>query len=126
MDGRAQGESASLDATSASDEALTTDKVDKDLKRRASSPTSVASGELDDAYNVYRESADVPVEAEEDTKVRRRIDLQIMPLLIITYTLQYLDKNSLNFASVYGLQEAIGLDSQRYSWVGSIFYVRIP
>ncbi|KAJ5814851.1 hypothetical protein N7474_006628 [Penicillium riverlandense] len=36
--------------------------------------------------------------------------------------LQYLDKNSINFASVYGLKEGTGLVGQDYSWLGSIFY----
>jgi hypothetical protein len=36
--------------------------------------------------------------------------------------LQYLDKNSINFASVYGLQKGTNLHGQGYSWLGSIFY----
>lgn len=113
----------SFKASSTRDKNPVKDTVDGEPELAISHVASVESDGLDDAYHVYKESADVPVEAAEDRKVRRRIDLQIMPLLVITYTLQYLDKNSLNFASVYGLQKATGLNSQRYSWVGSIFYV---
>ncbi|PQE15637.1 MFS transporter protein [Rutstroemia sp. NJR-2017a BBW] len=45
-----------------------------------------------------------------------------MPILFVTYMLQYLDKNSLNFSSVYGLQKGTHLEGQDYSWLGSIFY----
>ena len=88
----------------------------------SSRPASIKSTDLDDAYDVYKASNDIPLEPGEDKSVLRRIDLQVMPLLIITYTLQYLDKNAINFASVYGLQKANGLDSNKYSWIGSIFY----
>jgi hypothetical protein len=32
--------------------------------------------------------------------------------------LQYLDKNSINFSSVYGLQKGTHLKGQDYSWLG--------
>jgi hypothetical protein len=38
------------------------------------------------------------------------------------YLLQYLDKNGINYASVYGLQAGTNLHGQQYSWLGSIFY----
>ncbi len=37
----------------------------------------------------------------------------------MTYLLQYLDKNSINFANTFGLQEGTGLHGQDYSWLGS-------
>ncbi|GAB1214304.1 hypothetical protein ATERTT37_003466 [Aspergillus terreus] len=39
--------------------------------------------------------------------------------------LQYLDKNSINFASVYGLKEGTHLKGQDYSWLGTQ-YLQIP
>jgi hypothetical protein len=36
--------------------------------------------------------------------------------------MQYLDKNGINYASVYGLQDGTNLHGQDYNWLGSIFY----
>lgn len=58
---------------------------------------------------------------EELSKIRRKIDLRIMPILCITYMLQFMDKLSLNYASAYSLKLDLGLTGQRYSWVAAIF-----
>ena len=42
-------------------------------------------------------------------------------LLCITYTLQFLDKLSLNYAAAYTLKEDLNLYGQRYSWCAAIF-----
>lgn len=55
---------------------------------------------------------------DEVKRVLRKIDLHVVPILVVTYGLQYLDKNSLNFASVYGLQKGTHLHGQDYSWLG--------
>ncbi|OBR16461.1 Major facilitator superfamily transporter [Colletotrichum higginsianum IMI 349063] len=52
---------------------------------------------------------------EEEKEVLRKIDLAIMPM--------YLDKQSLSYASVFGLITDLNLTSTQYSWCSSIFYV---
>ncbi|KAL2009580.1 hypothetical protein VTN00DRAFT_5387 [Thermoascus crustaceus] len=84
--------------------------------------SSTASEERDDNYDLYKQTRDVGFTPEEAKKVLRKIDLQILPVLIVTYTLQYLDKNSINYAAVYGLKQGTGLKGQNYSWLSSIFY----
>lgn len=59
--------------------------------------------------------------AIELRRIRLKVDLRLLPILCITYTLQYLDKLSLNYASAYSLVEDLGLEGQRYSWVAAIF-----
>ncbi len=58
---------------------------------------------------------------ELDARVRWKCDLNLMPLICITYTLQFLDKLSLNYAAAYTLIEDLDLKGQRYSWVAAIF-----
>ncbi|KAF2675785.1 allantoin permease [Lentithecium fluviatile CBS 122367] len=53
--------------------------------------------------------------------VLRKIDWVIMPMICITYTIQFLDKLSLNYASAYTLIPDLSLEGQRYSWVAAIF-----
>ncbi|KAF2139049.1 uncharacterized protein K452DRAFT_320678 [Aplosporella prunicola CBS 121167] len=57
----------------------------------------------------------------ERKKVLGKIDRVILPMICITYTLQFLDKLSLNYASAYSLKDDLGLDGQRYSWAAAIF-----
>lgn len=84
--------------------------------------SSTASEERDDNYDLYKQTRDVGFTPEEAKKVLRKIDLQILPVLIVTYTLQYLDKNSINYAAVYGLKQGTGLKGQDYSWLSAFRY----
>jgi MFS family permease len=88
----------------------------------AISPTPSATG-LDETYNLYRKEDIQNVDQQEANRVLRKIDLHILPLLMTTYMLQYLDKSSINFASVFGLQKGTHLHGQQYSWLSSIFYL---
>ncbi|CZT10409.1 hypothetical protein WAI453_012036 [Rhynchosporium graminicola] len=98
----------------------------------ASSPThppssdtispALSSAYLDSNYEVYKTGKDTQANPEEIRRVLRKVDIRIIPILFVTYMLQYLDKNSINFASVYGLKKGTNLTGQDYSWLGSIFY----
>ncbi|CAI6340734.1 unnamed protein product [Periconia digitata] len=61
-------------------------------------------------------------ELEAESKiVLRKIDRVIMPIICMTYCIQFLDKLSLNYASAYSLIPDLGLEGQRYSWTAAIF-----
>lgn len=81
-----------------------------------------SSKDLDDAYDVYKKQDATDLDPAEARRVLRKIDVHVLPLLMVTYCLQYLDKSSINFASVYGLKEGTRLVGQDYSWLSSIFY----
>lgn len=78
--------------------------------------------DLDDTYQIFREGEGLEFDEQDAKKVLRKIDYRIVPILFVTYLLQYLDKNSINFANAFGLQEGTNLTGQDYSWLGSIFY----
>ena len=80
------------------------------------SPTSARY--QDDNYSLFKQARDLETDPAELKRVLRKIDLRIIPILFITYLLQYLDKNSINFSSVYGLQAGTNLHGQDYSWLG--------
>lgn len=88
----------------------------------ASQDVSIAtSAHQDDSYALYKDGVGIATDADEVKKVLRKIDYRIIPILFVTYFLQYLDKNSLNFASVYGLKTGTHLVGQDYSWLGMSF-----
>ncbi|KGO77856.1 Major facilitator superfamily domain, general substrate transporter [Penicillium italicum] len=55
-------------------------------------------------------------------RVLRKIDRRLIPLLFITYMLNFMDKTILSSASVFGMRHDTGLVGQQYSWVSSVFY----
>ncbi|KAJ5123146.1 hypothetical protein N7448_009243 [Penicillium atrosanguineum] len=61
--------------------------------------------------------------AEEEKAVLRKIDMVILPFMCFVFFLQYLDKQSLSYAAVFGLRDDLNLTSSEYSWTSSIFYV---
>ncbi|KAK3116415.1 hypothetical protein LTR53_003208 [Teratosphaeriaceae sp. CCFEE 6253] len=96
------------------------DVESQDLKHGIS-PAS--SERLDETYALYKQDEALPLDPHEASKVLRRIDLHLIPLLFLTYMLQYLDKSSINFASVFGIQKGTHLHGQQYAWLSSIFYL---
>ncbi|KAK8161729.1 allantoate permease [Phyllosticta citrichinensis] len=65
----------------------------------------------------------VVVTDENNARVLRRIDLTILPILLSVYALQSLDKTTLSYAAVFGLNEDTNLKGEEYSWLGSIVYL---
>ena len=55
-------------------------------------------------------------------RLLRKIDLRLMPLLCVIYGLNFLDKTTLSYASIMGLQTDLGLVGSDYQWLGSFFY----
>lgn len=49
-----------------------------------------------------------------ETKMRRRIDIRLMPMLILMYILNYLDRNNIAAARLVGLETELGLTSTQY------------
>ncbi|KAL4788143.1 major facilitator superfamily domain-containing protein [Aspergillus varians] len=61
--------------------------------------------------------------SEDEKKLVRKIDFHLMPLLIISYGLQYLDKTSLSYSAILGLRQDLNLKGQDFSWASGIFYI---
>jgi hypothetical protein len=89
------------------------------------SPSSSASSDLDDNYDLYKQQIGIETDPSEAKRVLRKIDLRVVPVLFVIYLLQYLDKNGINYASAYNLQKDLHLKGQDFSWLSSIvsFYL---
>ncbi|KAK5109880.1 hypothetical protein LTR62_006487 [Meristemomyces frigidus] len=85
--------------------------------------TKEAEGLRDVAADLYLEINQYSPEelAAERKIVRRKLDRIIMPIICITYCLQFLDKLSLNYAAAYTFIPDLHLEGHRYSWVAAIF-----
>lgn len=82
------------------------------------------AGARDKAGQVLKEGGhSVVVTPSENKRILRKIDLAILPIILVVYCLQSLDKTSLAYASVFGLIEHAHLVGDQYSWLGAIVYV---
>lgn len=64
----------------------------------------------------------VGIDSDEERSVIKKIDRVIMPLMAFVYFFQYLDKQSINYASVFGLSDSLDLSGSEFSWAISLFY----
>ncbi|KAE8153636.1 MFS general substrate transporter [Aspergillus avenaceus] len=58
----------------------------------------------------------------EENPIIRRIDICLLPLMFVSYLLQYLDKTALSYASILGLLTGTHINTSQYSWASSAFY----
>ncbi|KZP15481.1 MFS general substrate transporter [Athelia psychrophila] len=61
-----------------------------------------------------------PVEAQ---RIRRKIDIHILPMMCILYWMQYMDKTTLGSAAILGIDTSAHLSTNQYNWLGTIFYL---
>ncbi|CVL11142.1 related to DAL5-Allantoate and ureidosuccinate permease [Fusarium proliferatum] len=74
------------------------------------------------AISVMDQDDDPSISNIEEKPLVRKIDLHLMPILIAIYILQYLDKSSLNTASLLGIIQDTKLVGQEFPWLNSAFY----
>lgn len=65
----------------------------------------------------------VPPTAEEERRVIRKLDLRLLPLVFVLYSLAVLDRSNLGNARLAGMTKEINLSGNRYNDLGTIFYI---
>ncbi|KAI6382248.1 hypothetical protein MCOR25_000836 [Pyricularia grisea] len=79
---------------------------------------------MDKAEQFLKEAGhSVTVTVGNNRRVVRLIDMRLLPILLVVYSLQSLDKNTLSYAAVFGLVDDANLVGDQYSWLGSVVYV---
>ncbi|KAF4977267.1 hypothetical protein FZEAL_6155 [Fusarium zealandicum] len=63
------------------------------------------------------------IDPSESPSLLRKLDLRLLPILYITYALQSIDRTTLNYAAVFGIQDDIGLSGTEFSWAGALLYL---
>jgi hypothetical protein len=62
------------------------------------------------------------LDAKQERALQRKIDFMILPYLAVCYAFFYIDKTTLSYAAIFGIQEDLNLEGTQYSWLSSIFY----
>ncbi|KAF5665616.1 vitamin H transporter [Fusarium circinatum] len=88
----------------------------------ASPPDTKTEVVAEKALSVMEQDDDPSISNVEEQPLVRRIDLHLIPILIAIYILQYLDKSSLNTASLLGIIQDTKLVGQEFPWLNSAFY----
>ncbi|KAJ5098930.1 hypothetical protein N7532_005931, partial [Penicillium argentinense] len=57
-----------------------------------------------------------------EKKLVRKIDLTVLPIMVVAYMMAFLDKQTLNYTSLMGLLQDLHLTGNQYSWSSGIFY----
>ncbi|KAH7149171.1 allantoate permease [Dactylonectria estremocensis] len=79
-------------------------------------------GDADVALKFRSEVENLSITDEQYRRVLRKIDTRLLPLLVVTGFLQYLDKQAIQYAVLYNLRDDLKLVGNQYSWANSIFY----
>lgn len=83
---------------------------------------SHSDGDVAAAYADKLEGEDAYTTKEEN-RLRWKLDMRLVPILWLNITLSAMDKVTTSTAALYGMKTATNLTGNRYSWVGSAFYV---
>ncbi|KAL8934309.1 MAG: hypothetical protein Q9216_005973 [Gyalolechia sp. 2 TL-2023] len=112
--------------------------ISSDIKRETSSRDTSSSNakdirdtghghsqrDLDQAYWYVQESNNaVEATPEELRALRRKIDFWIVPIMFCCYTMQFIDKVSLNYAAVMGLNRELKLKSNEFTNAATWFFI---
>jgi MFS family permease len=117
-----------------SSEKHTTDHIDPSANTANHGPTTVAdlkkTATIDTIHNdeamrvLATYAGDETWTPAEEKLVVRKIDRRLLPLLVLTYGLQYYDKAMLSQAAIFGLRTDLALSTgNRYSFSSAIFYL---
>nr|QFR37146.1 MFS transporter [Cyberlindnera americana] len=83
------------------------------------------TGDVDEAMALaMAANADhIELTPEEDRRLLRKIDCYLLPLCCFLYSVQFMDKVSNGNAAIMGLKTDLGMTGDKYTWVGSAFYL---
>ncbi|KAI5456787.1 major facilitator superfamily domain-containing protein [Mariannaea sp. PMI_226] len=63
------------------------------------------------------------IDPAEERRVVRKLDTVIMPVMALVYLFQYIDKQAISQAAIFGLTTDLKLSGVEFSWAVSLFYV---
>lgn len=83
--------------------------------------TSAAEHHVEHAESTT--SSELPATRDEEAKIIWKLDLRLMPFVFVLYSLSVLDRSNLGNARLAGLEQDLHLNSSKYNWLGTIFYI---
>lgn len=78
--------------------------------------------EADTAVALFSDDIEETIDPQEMRRLERKIDFMILPYLAVCYAFFYIDKTTLSYAAIFGIEDDLHLKGTQYSWLSSIFY----
>ncbi|EFW99123.1 major facilitator superfamily transporter allantoate [Grosmannia clavigera kw1407] len=63
------------------------------------------------------------IDPAEEHRLVRKIDRVLLPLFAMSFMFFYVDKTTLSYAAVFGIQKDLRLHGTDYSWLSALFYL---
>lgn len=106
------------------DEKRDIERESADLKKVSAQHVRVVPAGVDDALRLtMKQTSNEPLTSEAALKLRKKIDWHLLPLMMILYWVQFMDKTTLGNSAILGIREDNHLDVNQYNWLGTIFYI---
>ncbi|KXN91402.1 hypothetical protein AN958_00664 [Leucoagaricus sp. SymC.cos] len=67
--------------------------------------------------------SDAPLSPEVAVRLRRKIDLHLLPLMCLLYLMTFADKTTLAQSAVLGILPGAHLNQNQFNWLSTIFYL---
>ncbi|KAJ4302715.1 hypothetical protein N0V90_001605 [Kalmusia sp. IMI 367209] len=61
--------------------------------------------------------------AEEEARIRRKIDMRLLPALTVLYLMSYLDRSNMGNAAIIGLKKDLNLNPTQYNLCLTLFFI---
>ncbi|PSN70171.1 allantoate permease [Corynespora cassiicola Philippines] len=75
----------------------------------------------------YANATRVEISEEENKRLKRLIDKRVLPIMVVTYFLQALDKGTMSFAALMGIREDIPVlaANEKWAWLTTCIYIAV-
>ncbi|GAB1521883.1 hypothetical protein RhiTH_004982 [Rhizoctonia solani] len=96
-----------------------------DLKKDPAHHVTVVAAGVDDAVRLtLGQGTGQPLDPEAALKLRKKIDRHLLPLMMILYWVQFMDKTTLGSSAILGIRADTHLDANHKTWsTWTIFYI---
>ncbi|KAJ3902634.1 MFS general substrate transporter [Lentinula edodes] len=71
----------------------------------------------------FATGAEETIDPNEAIRIRRKVDRNILPMMCLLYLVQFMDKTTLGYAAILGMNQEAHLTTDQYNWLGTIFYL---
>ncbi|KAF8637407.1 hypothetical protein AX17_002902 [Amanita inopinata Kibby_2008] len=79
--------------------------------------------DVDVAAQLAAGYGDEPLDPQIAARLRRKIDLHLLPLMCLMYLMTFADKVTLGQSAVLGIIKGAHLNRTEFNWLGTIFYL---
>ncbi|KAI5861332.1 major facilitator superfamily transporter [Durotheca rogersii] len=93
------------------------------VQEKLGGPGEAAVASLDEKSPGLDSSDPLYIDPDLERRVRRKIDRNLVPLVMVLYLVAFLDRSNIGNAETAGMSNDLGFDDPHYQWLLTIFYI---